>query len=367
MERVVRLLRQVADSLDYAHAQGVVHRDIKPSNIIVGPDDHVTLIDFGIAQALNQSRLERVGVVVGTFEYMAPELVTQGGGSPGADLYALGIVAYQMLAGRVPFTGKSAHSIMYRHINESPVPPSDFRPELPKYVDEAILRQLSKSSHDRFSTGLAFIDTVSALKAPSSQTTAGASDGAGLTKTDSLASEEGQREVLSDVDTQPYVLPTASPGDVRSAEPDRSLRVFLCHSSSDKPVVRSLYHQLSTEPGIQPWLDEEDILPGQDWDREIQRAVRNSDAVIVCLSRVSVTKAGYLQKEIRFALDVADEKPEGMIFLIPARLEECEVPDRLSRRQWVDCYEDRGYERLLRALRQRAAEVAGEARIEPLR
>ena len=123
-------MRQVADALDYAHARGVVHRDIKPSNIIVGPDDHVTLIDFGIARAMDESRLTRVGVVVGTFEYMAPEVVTEGGGSPGADRYALGIVAYQMLTGRVPFTGESAHSIMYRQVHEPPPPPSRYRPDL---------------------------------------------------------------------------------------------------------------------------------------------------------------------------------------------------------------------------------------------
>ena len=159
IERVALLLRQVAGALDYAHGVDIVHNDIKPSNIIVGPDDHVTLIDFGIARALNQSRLERVGVVVGTFEYMAPEIVNQGGGSPGTDLYALGVVAYQMLAGRVPFTGESAYSIMYRHIHESPIPPSRFRPELPKGIDAAILRNLERS-HDRFSTGLKFIDAL---------------------------------------------------------------------------------------------------------------------------------------------------------------------------------------------------------------
>ena len=130
------LLRQVADALDYAHARGVVHRDIKPSNIIVAPDDHVTLIDFGIARALDESRLTRVGVVVGTFEYMAPEVVTEGGGSPGADRYALGIVAYQMLTGRVPFTGESAHSIMYRQVHDPPPPPRSYRPDLPEAVED---------------------------------------------------------------------------------------------------------------------------------------------------------------------------------------------------------------------------------------
>jgi serine/threonine-protein kinase len=162
LERAVGLLRQIADALDYAHAKGVVHRDIKPSNVIVEPDDSVTLIDFGIARAMDESRLTRVGVVVGTFEYMAPEVVTEGGGSPGADRYALGIVAYQMLTGRVPFTGESAHSIMYRQVHDPPPPPSRFRPDLPGPAEDALLRQLAKSPDERFPSAQAFVDALGA-------------------------------------------------------------------------------------------------------------------------------------------------------------------------------------------------------------
>src|ERR1700731_3380819 len=111
-------------------------------------------------------------------------------------------------------------------------------------------------------------------------------------------------------------------------ESGRKLRVFLCHSSDDKVSVRPLYEQLVRE-GFDPWLDEKKLLPGQDWEREIKNAVRRSDAVVVCLSKSSITKEGYVQKEIRLGLDVADEKPEGTIFLIPLRLELCTVPDRL--------------------------------------
>jgi hypothetical protein len=142
----------------------------------------------------------------------------------------------------------------------------------------------------------------------------------------------------------------------RSGSP-RPLRVFLCHSSNDKPAVRTLYRQLLTE-AIAPWLDEEDILPGQKWEQEIPRAVRQSDIVIVCLSRGATSKSGFIQKEIKFALDVADEQPEGAIFLIPLKLEECDVPDRLSRYQWVNIFEEKGYERLMRALRARASALS---------
>ena len=136
----------------------------------------------------------------------------------------------------------------------------------------------------------------------------------------------------------------------------RSLRIFLCHSSADKPAVRELYRRLHAD-GFAPWLDEEDLLPGQDWQREIPKAVRYSDVVIVCLSRGSINKAGYIQKEIKFALDVADEQPEDTIFLIPLKLEECDVPDRLSRWQWVNLFSPKEYERLVRALQARATSL----------
>ena len=130
------------------------------------------------------------------------------------------------------------------------------------------------------------------------------------------------------------------------------LRVFLCHSSGDKPAVRSLYKKLGQD-NFRPWLDEEDLIPGQDWAVEIARAVRASDIVVVCLSRSSITKEGFVQKEIRQALDVADEKPEGAIFIIPLRLEDCEVPERLRRWHWVNLFDSNGYDKLFLALRRR--------------
>lgn len=134
----------------------------------------------------------------------------------------------------------------------------------------------------------------------------------------------------------------------------RPLRIFLCHSSGDKKAVRELYHQLYAD-GFDPWLDEENLEPGQQWEKEIPRAVRNSDVVIVCLSHGSITKTGYVQKEIKFALDVADQQPEDTIFLIPVKLEECNVPERLSQWQWVNLFEERGYNRLLSSLRRRSS------------
>jgi hypothetical protein len=95
----------------------------------------------------------------------------------------------------------------------------------------------------------------------------------------------------------------------------RKLKVFLCHASEDKPKVRELYKKLATETWIQPWLDEEDLLPGQDFDLAIYKAARDAD-IIICLSTISIKKEGYVNKEIRRALDVADEKLEDTIDLL---------------------------------------------------
>jgi hypothetical protein len=127
------------------------------------------------------------------------------------------------------------------------------------------------------------------------------------------------------------------------------VQVFLCHASPDKLAVRQLYVRLR-EDEFSPWFDEENLLPGQKWDDEIRKAVRSSDVIVVCLSKNATNKSGYVQKEIKMALDIADEKPEGHIFVIPLKLEECEVPDRLQTFQWVDLFKERGYERLKSAL-----------------
>lgn len=137
----------------------------------------------------------------------------------------------------------------------------------------------------------------------------------------------------------------------------RPLSVFLCHSSVDKPAVRELYKSLLAEGWIDPWLDEEKLLPGQDWNVEIEKAVENTDVAIVCLSKESVARAGYLQRELKKVLDIADEQPEGTIFLIPVRLNSCEVPRRLTPWEYVDYFPKLqrkvAYQRIIKSLKAR--------------
>jgi hypothetical protein len=140
--------------------------------------------------------------------------------------------------------------------------------------------------------------------------------------------------------------------------PLKKLRVFLCHSSQDKPIVRELYQRLNAEGWIDPWLDEEKLLPGQDWDMEIEKAVEAADAVIVCLSKNSVSKEGYIQKEFRYVLDIALEKPEDTIFIIPIRLDDCQIPRRIRSWQYVNYFptdhKNRAYHLLESSLNLRA-------------
>lgn len=140
----------------------------------------------------------------------------------------------------------------------------------------------------------------------------------------------------------------------------RPLRAFLCHASDDKAAVQRLYARLVAD-GVDAWLDQEKLIPGQNWRDEITKAVRESDIVIVCLSQRSVTKEGFVQKEIKFALDIADEKLEGSIFIVPVRLEVCEVPKQLSSMHWVDLFSSNGYERIVKALQVRANGIGATA------
>lgn len=138
-------------------------------------------------------------------------------------------------------------------------------------------------------------------------------------------------------------------------EPQKQLKIFLSHASQDKRQVRNLCKRLRGD-GFDPWLDEERLLPGQDWDLEIEKALRASDAILLCFSELSVAKEGYIQREYKRAMRYLEEKPEGTIFVIPVRLDDCELPHFIREIQWVDYPAD--YDRLARALQIRAGGTA---------
>jgi formylglycine-generating enzyme required for sulfatase activity len=127
------------------------------------------------------------------------------------------------------------------------------------------------------------------------------------------------------------------------------VQIFISYAREDQKPIEALYQKL-VAAGYQPWLDREHILPGQRWEPVIKQALRRSDFVLVCLSATSINKRGFLQKEIKQALEHAQEKLEDDVWMIPVRLDDCDVPDALSHIQWVDLFEADGFDDLLRAL-----------------
>ena len=134
----------------------------------------------------------------------------------------------------------------------------------------------------------------------------------------------------------------------------RSAKVFLCHSHADQDAVHALYSRLKKD-AVEAWLDSEKLIPGQDWQNEIHRAILKSQVVIVCLSRHFNKQKGYRHEELKIALEKADSLPADEIFIIPARLEKCDLPRSLRHLHRVDLFEANGYKKLLGVLRKQSS------------
>lgn len=139
----------------------------------------------------------------------------------------------------------------------------------------------------------------------------------------------------------------------------KKLIPFLSYSKVNRIAAREFAEKLKSEGWIDPWFDEEDILPGQVWEDVVANGVRNSHAVIILLSKNAVASEGFFQREIRLALDTVAEKPDGTIFILPIRLNDCEVPEMLKKYQYVDYYggvdqKERVYTSLIASLKIRA-------------
>ncbi len=161
ISRAIDLVRQVAEALDYAHTRGVIHRDIKPSNILVEIGDRVTLVDFGIARALGEVSTTGLGLVVGTPQYLSPEQVR---GEPHidgrADLYSLGLVLYELLAGRSPFNISEPGAMYHAHLAQPIPPPTEFRPGIPPAVVNVVMTALAKDRTQRYPSASDFLDAL---------------------------------------------------------------------------------------------------------------------------------------------------------------------------------------------------------------
>jgi serine/threonine protein kinase len=157
-ERAVRIALGICDALDYIHSHGVVHRDLKPENIMVDAEDHIKLIDFGISANVGSRRLTfaKLSQTMGTPDYISPEQVKGKRGDARSDIYALGVMLYEMLTGKVPFTGPNAFVIMNDRLLNNPVPPREIDPSISPQLQEIIYRALERDPTKRYASAREF-------------------------------------------------------------------------------------------------------------------------------------------------------------------------------------------------------------------
>jgi len=297
----------ICETLTYLHTHKppVLHRDIKPANIKITANNKIYLVDFGLMKLMSETdggidatTTGAQGIVPGYSppeQYRLTEQYRIAHTDHRSDIYSLGATLYAALSGVIPEDGFD-RAMEIRRL----MPLRKQNSEISEGLVHVIEKAMSIDPADRFQTAKDFHRALLASK----------------------------------------TIPVR-------------LKVFICHASEDKSTAENLYSRLG-ELGLSPWLDQKNLAGGEDWKLEIEKAVEVSDAVVILLSKNSVKKEGFIQKELKQALEKAEEKPEGTIFLIPLRLDECEVPQRLKHLHWVNYFDQDGHERLINSLKLRA-------------
>ncbi len=233
---------QACAGLDYAHRRGIIHRDVKPGNLMVvggpvgGGEMTIKLTDFGIARAIEQTRITQVGSVVGTAAYLAPEQVRGEEATPATDVYALGVVIYQFLTGRLPYEGSSLAELAVRQQNEKPLPPSTYNDEVTETLGGAVLRALEGDPNRRYASadelasglrlGLEGTDVTLPLAEGTTPTRVLGGETAATRHLDRTAQTEYRPAQSQTRRPQPRVAPPQAAAPPRSAAPPQRRGAF---------------------------------------------------------------------------------------------------------------------------------------------
>ena len=242
IHETIRIMRETADALGFAHSKGIIHRDIKPANILLDLAGKVKLTDFGIAKMVEATRMTATGAAMGTAEYMAPEQAEGKTVDARTDVYSLGVVFYRMVAGRLPFTGATAVEMMKQHRFNIPEPPKNYNPELNANLSAMIDKMLAKNPKERFESMAEFVRQLNrvedqirraeeAAKNPSAGRSAAAARPA-------RAERQGP---------QRFGNPALGP-DRRVRHPDRRRRASWCSTGADDAISSSTSRKNTTRP-----------------------------------------------------------------------------------------------------------------------
>jgi serine/threonine-protein kinase len=192
---------QVLAALDYAHARGVVHRDIKPANIMVSPAGLVKVLDFGIAISEGSVELTKAGSLIGSPLHMSPEQIRGEKATQQSDIYSLGVTLYELIAGRPPLSGGTTYELMMAHLNRTPTPLAELRPDIPAKLSDIIARALEKEPAKRFATAGEFLEALRSQNMPD------------LAGTTTLTPTRALQEVTTGKSSQPITGPLPPPVD----------------------------------------------------------------------------------------------------------------------------------------------------------
>jgi len=265
------IIESVAAGLDYAHAQSTVHRDVKPSNLLIRKDGTAKIIDFGIATIHSHDSFPD-GCIVGTPPYMAPEVIMGGQATGSADQYGLATTVYWCFTGTLPYGSSDLTSMMFRKVNEDPPSMCARDTSLPAAVDKVVLRALSRNPDDRFRSCSEFAHAL--------------------------------RAALKELPIQFYSC-------------------FISYSHRDKVFAQRL-HDVLQRRGIRCWLDEHQVLPGDDLYEQVDRGIRLWDKVLLCCSQHSLTSV-WVDGEIAAAFEkerrMQNSRGKRVLSLIPLNLD----------------------------------------------